>query len=349
MSAKEWTSTSVLKFFKINTKSKQTLFNAEKKKEIPQSKRIARGSTKVRIWETEQIPEIGKKFGFIRKPKKQVRLSFYMSKGGVLKTSVSHEFARVLALNGLNVLVIGLDIQCSITDILLPPIQTESLEEGLERPLGLYHFLFEKAPLEDVIKHTDIPTLDVIPETPDLNALEKKLRDVTKRESYFSKKLIPKLKKYDVIIFDNSPSWNLLIENALTTATTLISPIGCDIGTYQALQTNLENLYAFWHEMEKKTPEFYLVPTMLEKTKLSQQIYGSYITQHPDELIATPIRRAVTGQEAALAGQSVIEYDPSSVLASDYYELINQVWDKVCPIENKSITNKNKHIVEEVA
>lgn len=347
MSSKEWTSTSVLKFFRLNTKSKQTLFNAEKREEIPQSKRISRGSTKVRIWETEQIPAIGEKFGFIRKPSQQIRLAFYMSKGGVLKTSVSHEFARVLALNGLKVIVIGLDIQCSVTDILLPPIQAESLEDDFDRPLGLYHFLFDNAPLNEVIQHTEIPTLDIIPETPDLNALEKKLRDVTKRESFFKKKLIPKLKDYDVVIFDNSPSWNLLIENALTAATALISPIGCDIGTYQALQTNLENLYAFWNDMERKDPEFYLVPTMLEKTKLSQQIYGSYLTQHPDEVIATPIRRAVTGQEAVLAGESVIEFDPSSALAGDYYELITQIWDKICPIQTSKSSKKSKAIAEE--
>ena len=170
----EWTSTSIQKLFKLNLKNKQTLFNAEKRGEIPLSTRKERGKTKVRLWKTEHLPQIGEKFGFIKKPSTQKIICLYTAKGGVLKTTLAYNIARILALNGLKTLIIGLDIQCSITDICIPPIETENLEDPTEQPLGIYHILYEKAPFENVIKHTNLPTLNVIPETPDLNVLEKK-------------------------------------------------------------------------------------------------------------------------------------------------------------------------------
>ena len=331
----EWTSTSIQKLFKLNLKNKQTLFNAEKRKEIPLSIRKERGKTKVRLWKTEDLPQIGEKFGFIKKISNQKIICLYTAKGGVLKTTLAYNIARILALNGLNTLIIGLDIQCSITDICIPPIETENLEDHIEQNLGIYHILYEKAPFEKVIKNTNLPTLKVIPETPDLNVLEKKIRDETRREYILKDKIISNLSQYDVIVIDNSPSWNMLIENALLAANIVISPIGCEIGTYHSLQTNLTTLYEFRETMKINWDHFFLVPTLLEKTKLSQQIYGTYLNEYKDNIIPHPIRRAVKGQEALLLRKSIIEHDINSPLSQDYFELINALWEKISYEKNQ--------------
>jgi chromosome partitioning protein len=214
----------------------------------------------------------------------------------------------------------------------LPPKQFESLEESEEsqiQRLGLYHLLFEKAPLKDIIKKTSLPTLDVIPETPDLNILEKKLRLESRREYLFKDRLINHLGEYDIIIFDNGPSWNQLIENALTASKSIITPIGCDIETYQALQTNLGIVFEFQQAMNLVWDNFYLIPTLLEKTKLSQQIYGAYLNNYGDKVISIPIRRSVIGQESRVLRHSVMEHDPTSPLAQDYFDLINDLWKKL--------------------
>lgn len=342
MEQSAWTSTAIQKLFRMSLKSKQTLFNAEKRGTIPASTRTPRGRTQVRRWSIDQIPLIGEQFGFLKKPKKQNVICFYTAKGGVLKTTLTHSFARMLALNGIKTIIIGLDIQCSITDIVIPPSRTESLDASAPKPLGLFHLLYDKAPLNDVIKKTEIPTLDIIPETPDLNALEKKLRDAKRREYVFKDKVIKKLNEYDVIIFDNGPSWNMLIENALTASTSILSPIGCDIGTYQSLQTNLDTIYEFKDAMNLTWENLILIPTLLEQTKLSQQIYGTYLNQYGDNIIATPIRRGIKGQEAILLGKSAIEHEPTSPLSLDYFELIEQVWKKI----NKENTNKRIKVKE---
>lgn len=327
-----WTTTDLRKLYRLDNKiSQQTLLNAEERGEIPTAHRVPRGNTQVRQWNLEQLPYIGEKFGFLKKPSSQKIICVYTAKGGVLKTTLSYFLARIFAIHGFKTLIIGLDIQCSITDIALPVETAESLEDygEIEQNQGLFQYLYENKGLTHVIKKTNLPTLDIIPETPSLNVLEKKMRVEPRREYIFKDKLIPHLSEYDIIIFDNGPSWNQLIENALTTSHIIVSPIGCDIGTYQALQTNLATLLEFKDIMKLQWQNTFLIPTLLEKTKLSQQIYGSYLNQYDKLIIPRPIRRGVIGQEANLLKQSVIETDPSSLLAQDYYELISDLWDRI--------------------
>lgn len=326
-----WSNSDIHRLFRLDlkNKSRQTLFNAEERGEIPKANRVARGSTLARQWTLGQLPQIGARFGFLKKPEKQQILCIYTAKGGVLKTTLAYSLARILALNGIKTIVIGLDIQCSITDIALPPADLQSLDDFKNEHFGLYHYFFDNIPLDQIIKHTSLPTLSIIPETTALNVLEKKSRLEPRREYLFKDKLIPKLQEYDVIIFDNGPSWNQLIENALTTANSIISPIGCDIGTFQALQTNLNTLIEFKDVMKLDWDNFFLVPTLLEKTKLSQQIYGSYLNQYADRVLPTPIRRGIKGQEAILLGQSAMEHDSRTPLAQDYFELSQELWNRI--------------------
>ena len=80
-------------------------------------------------------------------------------------------------------------------------------------------------------------------------------------------------------------------------STTLISPLGCDLGTYQALEVNLGTISEFQKTLNLLWRNVIVIPTLLENTKLSQQIHGAYLSQCQDESVATPIRRAVKGQE----------------------------------------------------
>lgn len=325
-----WTVTDIQKLFRIGNKikSRQTLLNAEERGEIPTALRMSRGSTQVRKWRIDQLPAIGTKYGFLKRPSTQQIVCIYTTKGGVLKTTTAHTLGRALALNGIRTCIVGLDIQCSITELLLQRKEVESIEEFTGFNKGLYQFFHDKAPLKDVVLHTELPTLDLIPESPQLSILEKRLRLETRKEYVFKDKLIPKLNEYEVVIFDNGPSWNQLIENALTCSNNILSPIGCDIGTFQALKTNLDALFEFQDTMGLKWDNFLLLPTLLEKTKLSQQIYGTYLNQLKENIITTPIRRAVKGQEAIVVRRSAIEHDPTSSLAQDYYEFLQQFWNK---------------------
>jgi chromosome partitioning protein len=343
MEKESYSSTDIQKMFRVSERyrSPVSLLNAEERGEIPLAGRVARGKLSVRQWTTGQLPEIGQKFGFLANSKEQHVLSVFLSKGGILKSSFTYNLARTLALNGVKrvaskqsrILVVGLDLQQSITDLALPKLEVESLEDADSERAGLFQVLYEKAPLESVIVRTDLPNLYVIPENSALNQLEKRLRFETRKEYVFRDKLLPLLQEFDVVLFDNSPNWNSLIENSLTAATSVLSPIGCELGSYQALRNHTQNIEDFIEAMRIDWDNYFLIPTLLDKSKISQQIYGAYLNQYPENVLATPIRRSATGQEALAIRKSVFEYAPTSALADDYFEAIKTLWGKILATE----------------
>lgn len=326
-----WTSTGIRKLFRLNDKiSPQTLLNAEERGLIPKAKRISRGKVEVRQWHISQLPTIGAQFGFLPRPKKQIVICIYAPKGGVLKTTTGFNFGRIQALNGNRTLLIGLDpIQASLTNYTLPKKEIESLEDISTNYYGLYHHISEKISLDKIIQHTSLPTLDVIPETPELSNLDRYLKNATRREYFFKEKIIPLLKNYDIIIFDNNPGWSQLVENSLTSSNVIITPMGCDIESYKAIDSSLSILFSFKEDAKIQWDNFFQIPTLLEKNKLSQQIYAAYMNNYKDSLIPSPIRRSIKGQEARAFNQCVFEHDPGSDLSQDYYDVINAIWERV--------------------
>jgi len=323
-----WTSSDIVKLFKLDGRvTKQTLFNNEERGEIPTATRIPRGRVQIRTWSLEQVPKIGEKFGYLKPLKQQLVICVYIQKGGVLKTSTTYNRARMLALNGIKVLLIGTDYECSITDVTLPKKDIKTLSE-IDRPLGLYHFFYERANIKDVIQKTSIPTFDIIPETHELNLLEKRVRHEKRREYFFRDKLIPSLSEYDVIIFDNGPSWHHLIENTITASNVILSPLGCNLLAYQAAKTNLGSMHEFIHDMKLTNLRHVMIATLLDNNSgISQQIYGRYLDKYGKTIIPIPIRKSTKGEESLANRQSVIEYAPSSNLADDYYKLIKSEWE----------------------
>ena len=105
-----WTNSELHNLYKL-TASRQTLLNAEASGAIPTATRIPRGSSSIRVWGLADLPQIGAKYGFLDKNKKKIILSVYTAKGGVLKTTLSYNLARIIALHGMRVLVVGLDSQ----------------------------------------------------------------------------------------------------------------------------------------------------------------------------------------------------------------------------------------------
>ena len=332
MDSTMWTTASLCRLFRFEERRKsiQVFYAAEQREEIPRASRRAKGKVSVREWKSSQVPAIGSRFGYLKRPQCQEVICIYTAKGGVLKTTTSYNLARSFALNGIKTIIIGLDIQCSVTDLTLPQISVESLEEvSMKKRRGLYHYFYGDSSLQSIIIKTELPTLDIIPENHDLNGLEMRLRNERKREYIFSEQLISKLEDYEVIIFDNGPSWNLLVENALASSTTVVTPAGCDLGTYQALRSNLQFISDFKKSLRLAWRNFFITPTLIEKTKISQQIYGAYLNQYGDSILPFPIRRAVAGQEALVSKMSSVEYSSRSKLAADYYEMVTVFWEKV--------------------
>ena len=322
-----FTNSEVQKILRLKI-SPQTLLKSESEGRIPKALRIKRGHVNVRKWKISDIPTIALKYGKIKRPERQRVISFFTGKGGVLKSTLAFNLGRILALNGIKTILIGLDIQESLTTLSLGQPDCEDIK-SIKENKGLYNFFHEQIPLNTIIQSTDIPTLDVIPETFGLNLLDKEFRGRTQRENILKKKLIPSLNKYELIIFDNAPNWNLLIENSLVASNIVIAPISCEIGTYQALKKNLNALVEFKEEMEIEWEDYLMIPTLLENNKISKEILGAYYSEYGTQVTNGVIRRTVKGQESMALKQSIFEYAPLSELASDYDSLFTEIWTRI--------------------
>ena len=325
-----WTYKNISKLYKIE-KSKASFYRDENNKIIPAAKKIKRGKIEVRAWENKDLPLIGKKYGFLKKNNHLKIISFYTPKGGVLKTTLAFNMARMLALNGINVLVVGLDIQCSITNNLLKEENDITSISQIKKLPDLFSLLTNDSVevVKNAIFKTDLPTLNFIPESSNLAGLEQKIRDLRRREYIIKKLLSPIVNSYDVVIFDNSPNWNFLIQNSLTFATDVVSPIGCDIETFRSVSENIQMINDYKADMSLSWNSFTLVPTKLDRAKLSREIESQYRKQFPNIISPYRIRSASVGQESSMDKKSIIEYNSESNLASDYYDLVQDLWNKI--------------------
>ena len=129
---------------------------------------------RVREWGMDQIPLLGERYGFLKAPSMPLSVSVFTTKGGVLKTTLALNIARMAALHNIKTCVVGLDIQGDITSALgldVEPDDDDDLQLSLKKlneRKGLHDVFSGGMDIEDVITCTDVPTLWAIPETPEL-------------------------------------------------------------------------------------------------------------------------------------------------------------------------------------
>lgn len=328
----------ICKIYQLDKKSRSTLHKARTKGSIPTPIEGKRGSVKTYFWNKYDLPKIGAHYGFLKPADDFVCLTFHASKGGTLKTCLSYFVGRTLALNGIRVLMIGVDIQGSLTQVALNKLGAEDISEigEIEQLPGIYEILQNKVKIDKTIIQLDLPTLSLIPENPYLAEVEKMISAGRgSREETLKNKLIKPIrnsKKFDVVIIDTSPSFNKLTECSLVSATNggLVSPIGCDVGSYFTADATVDGIETFREEMlDAKVPIEWettkIVPTLLASTKLSQQIHASYVHRY-DNVTKNSIRRTVKGEQDLFSGVTPFESASNPRLTEDYLGVITEIW-----------------------
>ena len=331
--ASEYTITKILNIFASDC-TRDTLIKAEKAGTIPCPKRRSTGSIRTRIWSTQDLPAIGERYGFLKKFSRPLCISVFSTKGGVLKTTLAVNVARMAALHNLRTCVVGLDLQGDITTALgfdADPDEAEDMNAAVERLNGIPGLgdVFQgKKTVHSVIQPTDLPTLSLIPETADLVALDQKINVKTRREYWLKEKVVQPLKeKYDLIILDCSPNWNQLISNALVACDVLISPLECKINQFRNLEVSRELLGEYREELNLDY-EHIFVPTRFSSTrKLSSEIRRWYLS-NIEGVTDGCVRESVQGEESVASNVSFPEYAPSSLVADEMRGLLSEIWDR---------------------
>jgi chromosome partitioning protein len=245
---------------------------------------------------------------------------FCSHKGGCGKSTSAINLAAYLALSGKKTLLIDLDPQAASTSGL-------GIDEaGLKKQI--YDIMVGDAQISDVVQHTMIEGLDIVPSNIDLIGAELELSNQVAREFVLKNKL-SNVTQYDYIILDSPPNLGVLTVNGLVACTKMIIPLQCEFYSLKGMAQLLKMV-----DMVKTrigdSPKRRVLLTMYDgRANLSKQVVEQVRDYFKNEVYQTIIPRNVKLAEAPARQKPIAIYDPESTGAEAYRKFADEVLNDV--------------------
>ncbi|AZQ78126.1 ParA family protein [Flaviflexus ciconiae] len=240
-------------------------------------------------------------------------------KGGVGKTTTSINLAAALAEYGRKVLLVDFDPQGAASAGL--GVNARGLERTIYTEL-----LAAKPNIEEIIHHTSVEGLDVVPANIDLSAAEIQLVSEVGREQTLARVLRPVMDDYDVIIIDCQPSLGLLTVNALTAAHGVIIPLEAEFFAMRGVALLVEQIERVTERLNPKLRLDGVLLTMVDNRTLhAREVIASVEEGFGDQVFDTKISRTVKFPDATIAAEPITTYAPSHTGALAYRRLAREV------------------------
>ncbi|MGO8951492.1 MAG: AAA family ATPase [Ktedonobacterales bacterium] len=240
-------------------------------------------------------------------------------RGCVGKTTTAINLSACLAEMGYKTLVVDID-----------PLADATRGLGIDSHgpgLSVYELLVsDRASAAQVVKSQIRPNLSLLPAKVDLYAADIELAYLDQREFRLKRALDAIKQDYDFILID-CPSWlGIFTINALTAADGVILPLQCEYSALEGTQLLLNTIRLVRDRLNPKSMLFGVVLTMYDpQTKLSSEMLLEISGRFPKEKFNTVIARNDHLAEALRLGLTILEHEPSSLGASAYKELAEEI------------------------
>ena len=236
-------------------------------------------------------------------------------KGGVAKTTTTHNLGVALAAKGKRVLLIDLDSQASLT-----------ISVGLE-PLEV------KRTIVDVLRKDGVPVgecierisdrLHIVTSIIDLAPMEMELLSRASREKILDRALRPVRGEYDFILVDCPPQLSILTINALSCADGVIIPVKTDYLAYRGLTQLQDSIREIQELINPELKVLGVIATLYEKRVADDNEILAALKREYNLLGV--IKRLAVAKKGIYDGLAVVEQTPGSEISIEYNKIADMI------------------------
>lgn len=239
-------------------------------------------------------------------------------KGGVGKTTTAVNLAACMAVTEVPTLIIDMDPQSNATSGL--GIELSDSEASI------YDVLINDTKVNDVIRKSELPLLDILPSSAKLVGAEIELVPALARETILKGALATVNGEYEYVFIDCPPSLGLLTLNSLTAADSVLVTVQCEYFALEGLSQLLNTIRLVQKSLNSSLEiEGFLITMFDSRLNLSRQVADEIREYFKEKVFNTVINRNVKLGEAPSYGKPIILYDAVSTGASNYMNLVREM------------------------
>ncbi|MBZ9609769.1 ParA family protein [Clostridium estertheticum] len=245
-------------------------------------------------------------------------ICIFNQKGGVGKTTTNINLCSYLAMQGKKILTIDIDPQGNTTSGL-----------GFDKKqinLSIYDLLTSDISIRDTIKECElVNNLYLVPSTMELAGAEVELISIDNRENKLKEKLKEIEGEFDYVFIDCPPSLGILTINALTAASSVLTPIQCEFYALEGVGQLVNTIQLVKKSLNKELEIEGIILSMYDnRTKLCNEVVSEVKKYFNDKVYKTTIPRNVRLAESPSFGLPIMLYDDNCKGAEAYEKLANE-------------------------